>query len=902
MFAGLKEFASRIRGLFSSRRDDREFTAELDAHLSLLTEENIRRGMSPAEARRQAHIRLGGSAQLRETNRELRSLPFFETLWQDLRFSSRLLCKNPGFTAIAVLTLALGIGANTAIFSVVDAVLLRPLPFTQPSRLIALHEGLPKMGYPKMGFSPPDLAVFAREQKSFSAIGSFQNEHVNISGHGEPVRVMAARISASLLPMLGAQPVLGRTIAPEEDVPGHNVVLLGYGLWQRRYGGDRNILGQNIQLDRQPYTIIGVMPQNFEFPLAGPEENGSPADLWLPMAFTPTDMQDWGGSYFTSVLGQLRSGVTLHQARDEAAQLSDVIVNSYPPALKNTIRGARLEVLEVPFQQDVVGSVRTLLLVLMAAVAFVLLIACANVATLLVSRAAARQKEIAVRIALGATRLRLVRQMLTESLLLALGGGAFGLFLAFWAKDFILALVPPSIALPRHVPLHGGVLVFALISSIAAAVLFGLAPAFQVASASMHSSLQEGGRSATLGRSRHRLQGFFVVVEFALAMILLVGAGLLIRSFGNLLITNPGFRPGNVLTLNISLPRQAYSRAAQLQDFYKQLLDRVSNLPGVQTAALSSDLPLNAHEMVAFNIEGRPASEGQTPEAICQSWLQGDYFQTMGIPLLQGRGFTPEDRLGSQFVAIMSLSAARKFWPGQNPLGKRIKWGVNGPWQTVVGVVGDVSEQSFDEPQLPHVYRPYNQVDAGFLEQDPFSDWHAMNISLRTHADPASLASAVLAQVNSLDPDLAVPAIRTMTQVIRSSFSGPEFNTVLLGALAGLALFLAAIGIYGVLAYVVAQQAHEIGIRMALGANPRNVLRLVLGRGVRLVGIGAAFGLAAAVGLTRLMKGLLYGVSAMDPSTFIAVVALLVAVALLASYIPARRAMRVDPMTALRYE
>jgi putative ABC transport system permease protein len=902
MFAFLRVIASRIQGVFSSRCDDEEFTQELDAHLDLLTEENIRHGMSPLEARRQAHIRLGGLTQFRETNRELRGLPFFETLWQDLRFGARMLRKNPGFTAIAMLTLALGIGANTAIFSIVDVVLLRPLPFTEPSRLIALHEGLPKMGYPKMGFSPPDLAVFAREQKSFSGIGAFQNEHVNVSGRGEPERVMAARVSASLFPMLGAQPALGRTFAPEEDAPGHSVAILSYGLWQRRYGGVPGIVGQTIGLDRQPYTVVGVMPQNFEFPLAGPEENGSPADLWVPMAFTPTELQDWGGSYFTSVLGQLRPGVTLAQARGEAAALLDVIVNSYPQSLKSAIRGAQFEVIVSPFQQDVVGSVRTLLLVLIAAVAFVLLIACANVATLLISRAAARQKEIAVRIALGATRLRLVRQMLTESLLLALGGGAFGLFLAFWAKDFILALVPSSIPLPRHVPLHGGVLAFALASSILAAVLFGLAPAFQVASASMHGYLQESERSATPGRSRHRLQGFFVAVEFALALVLLVGAGLLIRSFGNLLQTNPGFRPDNVLTLNIPLPRQAYSRAAQIQDFYRQLLDRVSNLPGVQTAALSSDLPLNAREMVAFAIEGRPNGEGHTPEAICQSWLQGDYFQTMGIPLLQGRAFTPEDRFGSQFVAIVSLSAARKFWPGQNALGKRIKWGVNGPWQTVVGVVGDVSEQSFDEPLLPHVYRPYSQVDGPFLEQDPFNEWHAMNISLRTHAEPASLASAVLAQVRSLDPELAGASIRTMTQVIRSSFAGPEFNTVLLGALAGLALFLAAIGIYGVLAYIVTQQTHEIGIRMALGASPRDVLRLVLGRGARLAGIGAAFGLAAALGLTHLMKGLLYGVSAMDPLTFVGVVGLLVAVGLLASYLPARRAMRVDPMTALRYE
>jgi predicted permease len=899
----LRAWCLRFAALFHKEQRDRELAEELESHLQMHIEDNLRSGMKPEEARRQALIKLGGVEQTKERYRDRRGIPLVETVLQDLRFALRMLRKNAGFTAVAVLTLALGIAANTAIFSVVDEVLIRPLPFDNSSRLIIVHESMPKMGYPKMGFSPPDLAVFAREQKSFSAIGAFQNEHVDISGHGAPERVMAARVSAPLFPMLGVEPLLGRTIAPEEDAPGYNVVLLSYGLWQRRFGGATAILGQAIDLDRQPYTIIGVMRRNFEFPLTGPVDNGSPAELWMPMAFTPAELQDWGGTYVNSVVGRLRPGVTLDQARGEAKSLAHIIVVSYPPALTIAFHDVLgLHVDESPFQEEVVGSVRTLLLILTAAVAFILLIACANIATLLVSRAATRQKEIAIRITLGATRLRLVRQMFTESVLLALGGGGVGIILAFWGRNLILAAVPSSIALPHHVSFHGVVFAFALGVSILAAVIFGLAPAFQISAASMQVPLQESGRNATPGRSHHRLQGFFVTIEFALTLILLSAAGLLIRSFDKLLATSPGFHPDNVLTLNVPLSRQPYPRAAQIQNFYEELLDRVSNSPGVQTAGLSSDLPLNAREMVSMTIEGRGPAAGTTPQVICQSWVLGSYFQTMGIPLVQGRWFTSEDSLESDPVTIVSLSTARKFWPGQSAIGKRIRWGVNDSWHTIVGIVGDVSQGPLNTPLAPHVYQPFSQLPGPFLEEDPFGDWHAMNLAVRTKAVPASVTSTVLADIHSLDPDLAAANIQTMTQVISSSSIGPEFNTVLLGVLAGFALLLSAIGVYGVLAYVVVRQTHEIGIRMALGGKPADVFGLILGRGARLAGMGAGFGLVAALGLTHLMKGLLYGVSAVDPLAFIGAVIVLVAIALLASYIPACRAMRVDPAVALRHE
>lgn len=878
-----------------------ELDEEIDAHLRMSAQERVSKGESANEARQFARREFGNVGLVKDVTREVWGWASLERLLQDLRFGARMLRKNPGFTAVAVLTLALGIGANTAIFSIVDAVLLRPLPFDHPSQLVMLYEGIPKIGYPKMEFSPPDLEVFMREQKSFSAVGVFQNEHVDISGKGEPERVLATRVSASLFPMLGAQPFLGRTFSSQEDAPGRNVAILSYGLWQRRFGGASSVIGKPIELNRQPYAIIGVMPRSFVFPLPGSGLNDSAAELYVPAAFTSEELPDWGGSYLASVVGRLRSGITLDQARGELQSLAGRIEDNYPPAIANLFPHG-LNVTAVPFQTDIVSSVRTLLLVLMMAVAFVLLIACANVAILLLSRATSRRKEIAVRIALGATRLRLIRQVFTESLLLAVAGGALGLVTAVWGQAFILSRVPPSIPLPRQIPLNAGMLVFVLGVSIFTALVFGLAPALQSSNAAPQASLKEGGRGDASGRSRHRVQGIFVTAEFALALVLLAGAGLLVRSFVKILKTSPGFRSDHLLTLTVPLPHQAYPHGAQVYDFYKQLIERASALPGVRSVALSNDLPLDhRHEMVSITIEGRQNAQGNTPQAICQSWVLGNYFETMGIRLVQGRWFTPEDQLSSLPVAVVNLAMAQKYWPN-GAIGKRIKWGIHDEWETVIGVVSDVKEGPLNSTLVPQVYRPYSQIPAPFLEADPFNDWHAMNLTLRTQIDPISLTSSVVAQVHSLDPDLAVANIRTMTQILSSSFSGPEFTTILLGALAGLALFLAAIGIYGVLAYVVTQQTHDIGIRMALGAKPCDIFALVIARGARLAAVGSAIGLVAAFILMRLMKSLLYGVSAIDPPTFIAVVIVLILVALLAICIPARRAMRVDPIVALRYE
>ncbi|HLY60148.1 MAG TPA: ABC transporter permease [Terriglobia bacterium] len=891
----------RLRSLFHKSRVERELSDELHFHLKKLIEEKIASGLNEEEARFAALRELGGEDQIKEECRDMRQVNYVENFLQDLRYGLRQLRRNPGFTSVVVLTLALGIGATTAIFSIVNAVLLRPLPFKDAARLMVLHEGIPKLGYPKMGFSPPDLAIYMREQKSFSDLGAYQDKQVEISGHGQPERMTAARVSASLLPMLGAEPTMGRSFAPGEDATGHQVAILSYGLWQNRYGGAPDALSQTIEIDRQPYTIIGVMPRDFVFPLASADDNGSPADIWVPMAFTPTELEGWGGSYLTSVVGRLRAGVTVGQVRGENEAMARRIVDGYPPGIAEFVRRGQLAIAAAPFQEEVVASVRTLLLVLMAAVGLVLLIACANVATLLLSRAAAREKELSVRTALGASRFRLVRQMLTESLLLALGGGALGCVLAVWGRNILLAIAPSSVPLPGRVPLSEGVLAFAAGASLLSGMALGLVPAFRAPLASMAGALQEIGRGTTASRAHHRLQGFFVTAEFALAFVLLVGAGLLMRSFVKLLETNPGFRPDHVLTMSVPLPATAYAHASHVENFYMNLLDKASSLPGVESAALSNDLPLRGTAGVSYTPEGQVNGASATPQAIGQTWVMGNYFQTMGVPLLQGRWITPEDRIGSQRVAIVNLSAAQKFWPGQNALGKRLRWG-GGPWQTVVGVVGNVNEGALSASPSPHVYRPYLQAEDPFLEQDPFGDMRAMNLSLRTHADPASLATASVAQVHSLDPDVAVTRIRTMTQVLSGTLAGPEFNTWLLGTFAGVALLLAAIGIYGVLAYSVAQQTHEIGIRMALGAEKRDVLRVVVGRGLKLTIIGVAIGMAGSFAVTRFLSSLLYGVRPIDPVTFTSVGFILVGVALLASYIPAGRATKVDPMVALRHE
>jgi putative ABC transport system permease protein len=900
----LRAWCWRFAALFHKEQRDLELAEELESHLQMHIEDNLRCGMNPVEARRQAIIKLGGVEQAKENYRERRGIRWFETLLQDARFGLRLLRKNPGFTAVAVLTLAVGVGATTAIFTVVNAVLIRPLPFKNPSSLVMVWEN--SLGLTKSPFSAPDFSFLQRSQTSFEAMGAFQKKEFEISGNGQPERVMAARVSASVFPMLGIEPILGRTFTAEEDAPGSNVVLMSYGLWQRRYGGAKDITGRSINLDRQSYTIVGVMPQSFDVPvgsnLPGLASSHQPVELWLPMAFTPDELQGWGNMYNNSVIARLKPHTTLAQAGNEAELLSTRLTSIYPPAVMKAFNGQPFNLVVYPFQEDVVGPVREPLLVLMTAAGLVLLIACANVATLLLSRAATRRREIAVRTALGATRARLLRQLLTESLLLAASGGALGFMLARWGIKALLALVPPEVPLPPHqVSLGDGTFAFVVGVSILTAVLFGLAPALQISSLPLQHGLQEGGRSATPGRAQQRLRGLFVTMEFAMALVLLISAGLLIRSFAKLLETDPGFRPERVLTMNLPLPYNAYPKAAQIREFYQRLLEQTESLPGIAAVGFANDLPLENREITMFQMEN---GNVVTNRSLGATWVLGDYFQATGIALLQGRWITTQDRRDSQPVAMVSQTLARQFWPNEDAVGKRIRWGTGPPmpWLTVVGVVRDVNDRESGGRFQARVYMPYSQMPDGNVEENVVGEWRSLNLAIRTQRDPEPLATAVVGRIRSLDPNLAAAHIRTMTQVASSSVAGPRFNTLLLGIFGGVGMFLAVIGVYGVLAYMVTEQTHEIGIRIALGAQRSDVFRLVLGQGLKLALIGIGIGLAASFGLTRLMASQLYGLSATDPLTFAAVAIVLAFVALLACYIPARRATRVDPMVALRHE
>lgn len=817
-------------------------------------------------------------------------------LLQDVRYGLRVLRRQPTFTAVAVLTLALGIGVNAAMFSVVNAVLLRPLPFHDPERLVSVHEGVPTLGFPKIAFSVPDLMLYEQGQKSFEGMAPYQNQAFELSGIGEPSRIKAARISANLFPLLGIQPVLGRSFGNGEDRPGTDVAILSYGLWQSKYAGSRDVIGSTVRLDRIPYTIIGVMPRDFQFPLAGASSNNEPAQLWVPMGFTPEELQGWARFNY-DVVARLKPGVTLAQAGAEAEAMAQRIYQAYPADLVKTFTNATLTAVVNPLQTEVSGSLRPLLLLLQGAVGLVLLIACTNVALLLLSRASGRGREMAVRTALGAGRFRLLVQLLTESLLLSTLGGALGLGLAVWFKSFLLRQLPASILLPQ-VDIDAGVLIFTIAITFFAAVLFGLAPALHTTRASMREGMQEGGRSGTASRARHRVQGAFVVAEFGLALLLLVGAGLLLRSFQKLLAANPGFQPERVLAMTVPLPQKAYPNADDVRNYYKRALLELSEIPGVMSVGAANDLPLNGNELDAIQVEGQKNS---TTPAVRQTWVLGDYLRAMGIPLIRGRLFTPEDREGTQPVTVVSENMAKSLWPNEDAIGKRLlRGGAGGQWLTVVGIVGDVPDGPMSSAPRPHCYSPYLQErDAAIAAADTL---RSLDLAVRARGNPDAVAAGVVDRLHRLDPAIAIANVRTMQTEVSESIAPQRFNAMLVGIYAGLALILALIGIYGVLAYMVMQQTHEMGIRMALGAQRRHILALVVRQGMRLVIAGAAIGVVGAWAVTRLMQSLLYGVAPADPLTFIVVTALLSGTALLACYIPALRAARIDPMAALRYE
>ncbi|MGA2901195.1 MAG: ABC transporter permease [Candidatus Acidiferrales bacterium] len=867
-----------FRNILASHRNDRDLDDEVRSYADLLAQEKIHQGMADDEARRTARLELGGIEQVKEQVREVRVGAWFDSLLQDLRYGARMLRKNPGFTAVAVLTLALGIGANTAIFSVVNAVLLRPLPYANPQQLIVLRETTQSVGPHSPSY--PDFLDWRKQSRTFGQMAAINNREFNLSGIAQPENISGYAVSANCLSMLDVRPLLGRDFLPSEDAPGTApVVLLSYALWQSHLGADPNAVGKSITLDGRSFTIIGVLPPNIRLP----EKTDvlAPIGVWAG----DTDMTDRGDRGDMDAVGRLVSGASISQAQAEMDTIAANLRKEYPA----TNSGVGISMASL--RDQLVGDSRSPILVLFGAVVFVLLIACVNVANLFLVRGAARAREIAVRQACGASRERLIRQMLTESFLLAFLGGGLGILVGALGIEGLRRLHFH----PNHIGMDRSVLLFSAAIIVLVAIASGLVPAWQVSQPRVQETLKDGGRSSTAGAAQHRLRGVLVMAETALALVLLVGAGLMMKSMYRLLQVDPGFRPERVLTMEINLRTAQYSKPEASLNFWREVLDKVRALPGVDTAALGTVLPLSGnHDRGDITIEGLPTPElGKFPHPDYHT-VSPSYIDALSIPLLRGRNFTDADTDTAPRVALINATMARRFWPNEDATGKRFHWGHPGskePWIEIIGVVGDTKLYGLANPSRLELYMP--------LQQSRSSD---MFLVLRSAIDPASLTPAVRDAVAAIDKDQPVFNVNTMKQLVDDSVATRHITLVLLGLFSGLALLLAAIGIYGVISYSVQQRTHEIGIRMALGAQRRDVLRLVVGQGVRLAALGIAIGIAAAFGLTRLMASLLFGVGAYDPVAFMAAALLLLLVAIAACYIPARRAIAVDPMVALRYE
>ena len=805
------------------------------------------------------------------------------TLWQDLRYGLRMLTKNPGFTLVAVLAIALGIGANTTIFSCVNALLIHPFSFANQDRLVTLFEVVPDMGIKHGSVAPGNFADWRDQSQSFEEIAAYSQRAFNLTEGEQPERVAGSRVSPRFFALLNVKAARGRTFSDEEGQVGREqVVLVKQNLWERRYGSDPNLVGRQIMIDGKAHTVIGILPRDFNFPLNGGE-------LWTPLALDAKE-QSVRESHYLQIIGRLKPGVTKAQAQAEIDSISQRAQQQFPET--NSGRTGLVEGLNESFTR---GS-RMYLNVLMGSVVFVLLIACANVANLLLVRSTSRQKEIAVRMALGGSRWRLIRQLLTESLVLASLGGALGLLFSVWGIEFIKGGIPAGFT--QYIPgwdqlkLDTDVLVFTLLVTLLTGVVFGLAPALQATRLNLSESLKETGKGASSGANRNRLRSLLVISEIALSLVLLVGAGLMIRSFVYLIRSDLGVNPNNVLTMELSIPRLKYPEEQQRVNFYQELVGRIQNLPGVQKASAINYVPMGRTGTSSnFRVEGQPAPlKGKEPITDYRVITPG-YFEAIGTPLRQGRIFTEQDKKGSPMVAIINERLARRYFPSGDALGKRlIISDEDGPLE-IVGIAGDVKNEDLEEEADLTVYRPY--------QQDP---WWSMALVLRTTSDPLQLAPAVRDEVRALDREQPVYNVKTMQQVIEESISAKRLAMLMLGFFAFGALLLAAIGIYAVMSYAVTSRSHEIGIRMALGAQPRDILRLIISQGLILTVIGVGIGLVGALALTRAMTEMLYGVKATDPITFFGISLLLAVVAFVACYVPARRATRVDPMIALRYE
>ena len=797
----------------------------------------------------------------------------------DFRYAFRQLIKAPSFTIVAILTLALGIGACTAIFSVVNAVLLRPLDYPQPDRIVNIREtNLPQ--FPEFSVSPPNYLDWEKQTKSYEYIAAYSGAGLNLTGEGEPQRLVGVKATAHYFDVYGIKPTLGRFLLPEEDAVGKNhVVVLSHGFWQRVFGGARDVVGRPIQLNGEPYQVVGVAPPGFGL--------ASKVDAWTPMAFKPDETaNDARGGHYINVVGRLKPGVSVTQAKAELDVIATQLAKQYPDSNKGW------GIFMMPVQDYTVRDVKPVLYTLLGAVGCVLLIACANLANLLLARATARSREISIRAALGAGRARLVRQLLTESVVLAVCGGVSGIILAWLGLDALLALAPTSLPRISEIHLDLGVLLFSLALSVFTGLVFGIAPAWLAARADVNEALKQGTRGSTEGGARGRLRSALVVIEVTFALVLLGGAGLLARSFMQLARVDPGFIPENATLLRLSLPQKKYAEKDQQTAFANALLERVKTLPGVQAAGVTHSMPLVGDYVLGFNIEGRPHIDPSDLPNTNYYSVTPDYFRAMGIRLIRGRIFTPQDDAKAPRVAIINETMARQFFPNEDPIGKRINI-TNGPdtWREIVGIVGDIKQYGVDKATSAQSYEPFAQV--------PFT---SLNVVIRTNGSPAALLGALRPAVYAVDKDQPVGIIRPLEEIMAESIARQRFAMTLLSVFSAVALVIAAVGIYGVMAYNVVQRTGEFGIRMALGAQQRDVLRLVLTQGGKLIGLGLGIGLLATLGASRALGSMLFNTSAYDPITLTSITLLLGAVALVACFFPANRATKVNPIEALRTE
>src|SRR4051794_1841376 len=894
-----EEIRKRLAGTNLPPTREAEIVEELSQHLDDQYEQALSRGATEEEAR---HVVLSElkvddflANELKRVERPARPDPivvgssrrqnFIGDIAQDVRYGLRTMAKNPVFTLIAVLALALGIGANSAIFSVVNAILLRPLPYKNPHQLVVIWENATHLGFPKNTPSPANFLDWQKQSTVFNGLAAFGERSFNLTGVGEPERLEGRRVSANLFDVLGVKAIIGRTFVPEEDKPGTKVAVLNESLWRTRFGGDQAIIGRAVTLNGESYTVIGVVSHSVRLPAFGKWRD----QVWVPLAFTPEEASQ-RGNHFLQVIARMKSGIAFQQAKAEMDTIAARLSQQYP------VENPHIGTVVVPLHEEIVGNMKPALLILLGAVAFVLLIACANVANLLLARAAVRQKEMALRLALGADRARLTKQLLVESVLLSLLGGVVGLAFAYAGLRILTRFIPADVAQADTIAIDGRVLLFTIIVALVTGLIFGLAPASQASHFNLNDTLKEGGRDSGAGVRGKRLRSTLVIAEVAVSFILLIGAGLLINSFMHLRNLDPGFRADHLLAMNVELSEVKYPDTPRRMAFFDEVVRRAMALPGVQSVAVAGNLPFTYNgDSMGIAVEGIPDPQpDQWPDVIYRT-VGPNYFNTMGIPLLRGRDFNDQDTLETTLGVVVSEKVAKHYWPNENPIGKRLKPGATtgqGPWRTVIGVVKDVRQNDFIAEPKMQMYFSFRQVKSLV----------ANALVIRTSVEPLSIATSVRNAIWAVDKDQPVSNVDSMEHIVAGAVARQRFSMLLLAIFAGVALMLAAVGIYGVMSYSVAQQTREIGIRMALGAQRADVLKMTVKQGAKLVAAGLVIGLCVAFVLTRVMASLLFGISATDPITFLSICGVLLVVALLASYIPALRATRVDPMVALRYQ